>query len=95
MQQQVEALMKDNTVLKRAVAIQHERQKALEDANQQLEFFKQLIPQYQEKVRNLEVSLKQTIDILLLYTDGCIAIYMLNIHILNLIFFFFFNEQYW
>ncbi|CAN6931436.1 hypothetical protein HID58_071741 [Brassica napus] len=56
MQQQVEALMKDNTVLKRAVAIQHERQKALEDANQQLEFFKQLIPQYQEKVRNLEVN---------------------------------------
>ncbi|KAL0806059.1 PREDICTED: uncharacterized protein LOC106296397 isoform X1 [Brassica oleracea var. oleracea] len=55
-QQQVEALMKDNTVLKRAVAIQHERQKALEDANQQLEFFKQLIPQYQEKVRNLEVN---------------------------------------
>ena len=55
-QQQVEALMKDNTVLKRAVAIQHERQKALEDANQQLEFFKQLIPQHQEKVRNLEVN---------------------------------------
>ncbi|KAJ0256723.1 Ubiquitin system component Cue [Hirschfeldia incana] len=55
-QQQVEALIKDNTVLKRAVAIQHERQKALEDANQQLEFCKQLIPQYQEKVRNLEVN---------------------------------------
>ncbi|KAF8117938.1 hypothetical protein N665_0008s0268 [Sinapis alba] len=55
-QQQVEALIKDNTVLKRAVAIQHERQKALEDANQQLECLKQLIPQYQEKVRNLEVN---------------------------------------
>ncbi|KAG2324570.1 hypothetical protein Bca52824_007298 [Brassica carinata] len=55
-QQQVEALIKDNTVLKRAVAIQHERQKALEDANQQLEFLKQLVPQYQEKVRNLEVN---------------------------------------
>ncbi|CAH8378883.1 unnamed protein product [Eruca vesicaria subsp. sativa] len=55
-QQQMEALIKDNTVLKRAVAIQHERQKALEDANQQLEFLKQLIPQYQEKVRNLEVN---------------------------------------
>lgn len=56
-QQQVEVLVKDNTLLKRAVAIQHDRQKTLEDANQQLEFFKQLIPQYQEKVRNLEVSL--------------------------------------
>lgn len=57
MQQQVEDLMKDNTVLKRAVAIQHERHKAFEDANQQLELLKQVIPQYQEKIRNLEVSL--------------------------------------
>lgn len=56
-QQQLEALTKDNTVLKRAVAIQHERQKALEDANQQLELLKHLIPQYQEKLRTLEVSL--------------------------------------
>ncbi|EOA33256.1 hypothetical protein CARUB_v10022098mg [Capsella rubella] len=55
-QQQVEALIKDNTVLKRAVAIQHERQKAFEDANQQLELLKHLIPQYQEKLRTLEVN---------------------------------------
>ncbi|XP_048612143.1 uncharacterized protein LOC106390472 [Brassica napus] len=55
-QQQVEDLMKDNTVLKRAVAIQHERQKAFEDANQQLELLKQVIPQYQEKIRNLEMN---------------------------------------
>jgi len=55
-QQQLEALTKDNTVLKRAVAIQHERQKALEDANQQLELLKHLIPQYQEKLRTLEVN---------------------------------------
>ncbi|KAL0826281.1 hypothetical protein Bca101_049958 [Brassica carinata] len=55
-QQQVEDLMKDNTVLKRAVAIQHERQKAFEDANQQLELLKQAIPQYQEKIRNLEMN---------------------------------------
>lgn len=58
MQQQVEDLMKDNTVLKRAVAIQHERQKAFEDANQQVDLLKQVIPQYQDKIRNLEVSLK-------------------------------------
>lgn len=57
-QQQLEALIKDNTVLKRAVAIQHERQKAFEDANQQLELLKHLIPQYQEKLRTLEVRLK-------------------------------------
>lgn len=57
-QQQLEALIKDNTVLKRAVAIQHERQKLFEDANQQLELWKQLIPQYQEKLRTLEVRLK-------------------------------------
>ncbi|KFK42377.1 hypothetical protein AALP_AA2G248300 [Arabis alpina] len=55
-QQQLEALIKDNSVLKRAVAIQHERQKASDDANQQLELFKHLIPQYQEKLRNLEVN---------------------------------------
>lgn len=55
-QQQVEDLMKDNTVLKRAVAIQHERQKAFEDANQQLQLLKQVIPQYQEKIRNLEMN---------------------------------------
>jgi len=58
-QQQVETLVKDNTVLKRAVAIQHERQKALEDANHQLGLLKQLVPQYQEKLRNLEVSLRR------------------------------------
>ncbi|ESQ27032.1 hypothetical protein EUTSA_v10019034mg [Eutrema salsugineum] len=55
-QQQLEALIKDNTVLKRAVAIQHERQKAFDDANQQLELLKHLIPQYQEKLRTLEVN---------------------------------------
>ncbi|CAN8233370.1 unnamed protein product [Cochlearia groenlandica] len=55
-QQQVDALIKDNAVLKRAVAIQHERQKSLEDANQQLELMKHLIPQYQEKLRTLEVN---------------------------------------
>lgn len=64
MQQQVEALVKDNTVLKRAVAIQHERQKAFEDANQQVELLKQLIPQYQEKLRTLEVSLKTIREVL-------------------------------
>ncbi|KAF8050140.1 hypothetical protein N665_2038s0013 [Sinapis alba] len=55
-QQQVEDLMKDNTVLKRAVAIQHERQKAFEDANQQVDLLKQVIPQYQDKIRNLEMN---------------------------------------
>ncbi|CAH8337058.1 unnamed protein product [Eruca vesicaria subsp. sativa] len=55
-QQQVESLIKDNALLKRAVAIQHERHNALEDAKQQLELLKQLIPQYQEKLRNLKVN---------------------------------------
>lgn len=56
LRQQLEALIKDNAVLKRAVAIQHERQKVFDDVNQQLEFLKQLIPQYQEKLRTLEVN---------------------------------------
>ncbi|XP_010521539.1 PREDICTED: uncharacterized protein LOC104800441 [Tarenaya hassleriana] len=56
LKQQTEALIKDNAVLKRAVAIQHERQKVFDDVSQQLELLRQLIPQYQEKIRNLEVN---------------------------------------
>ncbi|KAF2595419.1 hypothetical protein F2Q70_00045789, partial [Brassica cretica] len=53
-QQQVEALIKDNAVLKRAVAIQHERHK---DTNQQLELFEATDSSvHQEKMRNLEVN---------------------------------------
>ncbi|KAJ3693285.1 hypothetical protein LUZ60_008765 [Juncus effusus] len=52
----MEGLLKENSILKRAVAIQHERQKEQEDKNQELNQMKQLVSQYQEQVRNLEVT---------------------------------------
>lgn len=55
---QIEATIQENTVLKRAVAIQHERQKEYQDKNQELEHLKQLVSQYQEQMRTLEVRIK-------------------------------------
>ncbi|OMP05204.1 hypothetical protein CCACVL1_02008 [Corchorus capsularis] len=45
-----------NTVLKRAVVIQHERQKESEDKNNELQHLKQSVSQYQEQLRTLEVK---------------------------------------
>ncbi|CAL5339442.1 uncharacterized protein LOC114297996 [Camellia sinensis] len=53
---QLEALIHENAVLKRAVAIQHERQKEFEDTTQELHHLKQLASQYQEQLRTLEVN---------------------------------------
>ncbi|XP_017643059.1 uncharacterized protein LOC108483985 isoform X2 [Gossypium arboreum] len=53
---QIEAMIQENIVLKRAVAIQHERQKEYQDKNQELEHLKQLVSQYQEQMRTLEVN---------------------------------------
>lgn len=53
---QLEALIHENAVLKRAVAIQHERQKEFEDRTQELHHLKQLASQYQEQLRTLEVN---------------------------------------
>ncbi|KAL3747741.1 hypothetical protein ACJRO7_016533 [Eucalyptus globulus] len=55
LKQQLEALIQENTVLKRAVAIQHERQKEHELRSQELQHLKQLVSQYQEQLRTLEV----------------------------------------
>ncbi|KAJ0031752.1 hypothetical protein Pint_13776 [Pistacia integerrima] len=56
LKEQVEALIQENIVLKRAVAIQHERQKEYEDRSQELQHLKQLVSQYQEQLRTLEVN---------------------------------------
>ncbi|XP_030473670.1 uncharacterized protein LOC115691224 [Syzygium oleosum] len=56
LKQQVEALIQENTILKRAVAIQHERQKEHEIRSQELQHLKQLVSQYQEQLRTLEVN---------------------------------------
>lgn len=55
LKEQMEVFFRENTILKRAVAIQHERQKEYEVKNQELQHLKQLLPQYQEQLRVLEV----------------------------------------
>uniref|UniRef100_A0A2N9GYU0 CUE domain-containing protein n=1 Tax=Fagus sylvatica TaxID=28930 RepID=A0A2N9GYU0_FAGSY len=56
LKEQVEALIQENTILKRAVSIQHERQKEYEERNQELQHLKQLVSQYQDQLRTLEVN---------------------------------------
>ncbi|KAJ4845511.1 hypothetical protein Tsubulata_013033 [Turnera subulata] len=56
LKEKIEVLIRENSILKRAVAIQHERQKDFEDKNRELEHLKQLVAQYQEQLRTLEVN---------------------------------------
>lgn len=56
LKEQMELLLRENVILKRAVAIQHERQKENDERNQEVQQLKQLLMQYQEKLRTLEVS---------------------------------------
>ncbi|THU73876.1 hypothetical protein C4D60_Mb04t27460 [Musa balbisiana] len=56
LKEQVEVLLRENSVLKRAVAIQHDRQKEYEEKSQELQHLKQLVSQYQEQVRTLEIN---------------------------------------
>lgn len=53
---QVEGLIQNNNILKRAVAIQHERQKEYDEKNQEIPHLKQTILQYQERIRTLEIT---------------------------------------
>lgn len=55
LKQQLEAVIHENTILKRAVSIQHERQKEYDEMGEELHKLKQLVSQYQEQVRTLEV----------------------------------------
>ncbi|XP_077237926.1 uncharacterized protein LOC143879433 [Tasmannia lanceolata] len=56
LKEQVEVLIRENTILKRAVAIQHERQKECDERSQEMQHLKQLVSQYQEQLRTLEVN---------------------------------------
>ncbi|XP_059276578.1 uncharacterized protein LOC132030832 isoform X3 [Lycium ferocissimum] len=56
LKQQLEALIQENAILKRAVSIQHERQKEFEDRGHELNQLKQTVAQYQEQLRTLEVN---------------------------------------
>ncbi|KAL4336227.1 hypothetical protein GQ457_07G032370 [Hibiscus cannabinus] len=56
LKEQIEVLIQENRVLKRGVAIQHERQKEYQDKNQELQQLRQLVSQYQEQLRTLEMN---------------------------------------
>ena len=51
LKEQVEALLLENIILKRPVGIQHERQKEIEERNQELQHLKRMVTQYQEQLR--------------------------------------------
>lgn len=55
LKQQIEVLIRENTILKRAVAIQHERKKEFDIKNHEMQHLKQLATQYQQQLRTLEV----------------------------------------
>lgn len=56
LKEQNRGLVHDNQILKRAVAIQHERQQDHEGRALELQQVKQLLSQYQEQVRTLELN---------------------------------------
>jgi hypothetical protein len=56
LKEQNRGLMHDNQILKRAVTIQHERQQDHEARALELQQVKQLLSQYQEQVRTLELN---------------------------------------
>ncbi|XP_076884486.1 uncharacterized protein LOC143533668 [Bidens hawaiensis] len=56
LKEQIEALLRENTILKRAVAIQHERQKDSDESTQEVQHLKQLVLVHQEQIRTLQVN---------------------------------------
>lgn len=56
LKQQLEALVQENGILKRAVSIQHERQKEFDEKSQEVHQLKQLVSQYEEQLRTLELN---------------------------------------
>ncbi|EOA17225.1 hypothetical protein CARUB_v10005500mg [Capsella rubella] len=56
LKQQLEAIVQENSLLKRAVVTQQKRQKESEDQSQELQHLRQLVTQYQEQLRTLEVN---------------------------------------
>ncbi|KAI4969477.1 hypothetical protein ZWY2020_000391 [Hordeum vulgare] len=56
LKEQMTAVLSQNAVLKRAVAIQHERQKEFDERSHEVQGLKQLVLQYQEQLRTLEIN---------------------------------------
>ncbi|KAK3152327.1 hypothetical protein QOZ80_2BG0157430 [Eleusine coracana subsp. coracana] len=56
LKEQLAVIMRENAVLKRGVAIQHERQKEFDVRSQEVHSLKQLVLQYQEQLKTLEIN---------------------------------------
>jgi hypothetical protein len=56
LKEQMTAILSQNALLKRAVAIQHERQKEYDERSHEVQGLKQLVLQYQEQLRTLEIN---------------------------------------
>ncbi|WVZ79248.1 LOW QUALITY PROTEIN: hypothetical protein U9M48_026850 [Paspalum notatum var. saurae] len=56
LKEQLTVVLRENAVLKRAVAIQHERQKEFDERSHEVQNLKQLVLHYQEQVRTLEIN---------------------------------------
>jgi hypothetical protein len=57
LREQLAIILRENAVLKRGVAIQHERQKEFDVRTQEVHSLKQLVLQYREQLKTLEVIL--------------------------------------
>ncbi|KAL0700177.1 hypothetical protein Bca4012_056299 [Brassica carinata] len=56
LKQQLEAVIQENSLLKRAVVTQQKRQRETEEQSQELQGLRQMVSQYQEQLRTLEVN---------------------------------------
>ncbi|XP_006646989.1 uncharacterized protein LOC102717037 [Oryza brachyantha] len=56
LKEQLTIHLRENAVLKRGVAIQHERQKEFDERTQEVHNLKQLVLQYQEQLKTLEIN---------------------------------------
>ncbi|KAI3671519.1 hypothetical protein L1987_87257 [Smallanthus sonchifolius] len=56
LKEQIEVVLRENTILKRAIAIQHERQKDYNDSTREVQHLKQLLSMHQEQLRTLQVN---------------------------------------
>ncbi|KAK0585672.1 hypothetical protein LWI29_032162 [Acer saccharum] len=56
LKEHLQSLLNDNQILKRAVAIQHERHLEQEEKSREVQHLKLVLSQYQEQIRNLEMS---------------------------------------
>ncbi|KAJ4894837.1 Ubiquitin system component Cue protein [Raphanus sativus] len=56
LRQQLESAVQENSLLKRAVVTQQKRQRETEDQSRELQGLRQMVSQYQEQLRTLEVN---------------------------------------